>query len=160
VFRTATEEIVVAVGNDDQWRRFCEALERPDLRDDPRWARMTLRITGREELVPDLARTLVQRPALEWLSRIESAGVPCGRINDYAQVFQEPQVVHRGLRVDVPRDDGAKVGTTASPLRLSATPPRYERAPPRLGEATEELLQRVLGKGAAQLETLRRDGVI
>jgi crotonobetainyl-CoA:carnitine CoA-transferase CaiB-like acyl-CoA transferase len=160
VFRTATEEIVVAVGNDDQWRRFCEALERPDLRDDPRWARMTLRITGREELVPDLARTLVQRPALEWLSRIESAGVPCGRINDYAQVFQEPQVVHRGLRVDVPRDDGAKVGTIASPLRLSATPPRYERAPPRLGEATEELLQRVLGKGAAQLEALRRDGVI
>jgi len=160
VFRTATEEIVVAVGNDDQWRRFCEALERPDLRDDPRWARMTLRITGREELVPDLARTLVQRPALEWLSRIESAGVPCGRINDYAQVFQEPQVVHRGLRVDVPRDDGAKVGTIASPLRLSATPPRYERAPPRLGEATEELLQRVLGKGTAQLETLRRDGVI
>jgi crotonobetainyl-CoA:carnitine CoA-transferase CaiB-like acyl-CoA transferase len=86
--------------------------------------------------------------------------VPCGRINDYAQVFQEPQVVHRGLQVDVPRDDGAKVGTVASPLRLSATPPRYERAPPRLGEATEELLQRVLGKGTAQLETLRRDGVI
>jgi crotonobetainyl-CoA:carnitine CoA-transferase CaiB-like acyl-CoA transferase len=160
VFRTATEEIVVAVGNDEQWRRFCEAIERPDLRDDPRWARMTLRVTGREELVPELAHTLLQRPANDWLGRIEAAGVPCGRINDYAQVFQEPQVRHRGLRVDVPRDDGAMVGTIASPLRLSATPPRYERAPPRLGEATEEVLQRVLGKSDEEVQRLRSDGVI
>jgi crotonobetainyl-CoA:carnitine CoA-transferase CaiB-like acyl-CoA transferase len=160
VFRTATEEIVVAVGNDEQWRRFCEAIERPDLRDDPRWARMTLRVTGREELVPELAHTLLQRPAIDWLGRIEAAGVPCGRINDYAQVFQEPQVRHRGLRVDVPRDDGAMVGTIASPLRLSATPPRYERAPPRLGEATEEVLQRVLGKSDEEVQRLRSDGVI
>ena len=160
VFRTATEEIVVAVGNDEQWRRFCEAIGREDLREDPRWSRMTQRITGRDTLVPELARTLIERPAPEWLARIEAVGVPCGRINHYAQVFEEPQVVHRALRVDVPRDDGARVGTVASPLRLQGTPVQYHRAPPRLGEATVEVLQRVLGKSDEEIARLRRDGVV
>ncbi|MCJ9713255.1 CoA transferase, partial [Bordetella hinzii] len=88
VFRVADGEIVVAVGNDDQWQRYCRAIERPDLAADARWAKVTGRIQGRDTLVPELARSMLARPAADWLERLETHGVPCGRINDYEQVFQ------------------------------------------------------------------------
>ena len=160
VFRASDGDMVVAVGNDTQWLRYCEAIERPDLADDARWTRVTGRITGREVLIPELARTMRNRTVADWLVRLEARGVPCGRINDYQQVFEDPQVQHRGLRVDVPTPDGGSVATIASPLRLMGTPVRYAVAPPTLGSSTEAVLRDLLGKSEAQVQAYREGGVI
>ncbi len=160
VFAVADGEIVVAVGNDGQWQQFCAALGRPDLAADPRWAKVTGRVTGRQDLVPELARTMLTRGRAEWLERLESRGVPCGPINDYAQVFEDPQVRHRGLRVDLPRADGSTVSTIASPLRLQGTPPVYDRAPPTLGDSTDEVLGGLLGLSADEIAQHRANRII
>ena len=121
--------------------------------------KVTGRINGREELVPELAKTMLTRASAEWIALLEARDVPCGPINNYKQVFEDPQVQHRGLRVDIPRKSGA-VSTIASPLRLQGTPPVYEQAPPLLGEHTEEMLARVLGKSPPEISALRKRGVI
>ncbi|MBO9513069.1 MAG: CoA transferase [Variovorax sp.] len=160
VFAVQDGEIVVAVGNDKQWLQYCAAIERPDLAGDERWRKVTGRITGRDTLVPALARTMLTRTAAEWIERLEAHGVPCGRINDYRQVFEDPQVRHRGLRVDLPRPGGGTVSTIASPLRLQGTPPVYDRAPPTLGDATDEVLGQLLGFGTGDIARYREQGVI
>ena len=160
VFDTANGQLVVAVGNDVQWQRYCEAIGRPDLATSQRWRRVSQRIVGRDELVPDLCNTMATRTTQEWIGRLEAADVPCGPINNYAQVFADPQVMHRGLKVDVPRAAGGMVSTIASPLRLSATPVSYDKAPPLLGEHTDEVLAQVLGRDAAQIAALRADGIV
>jgi crotonobetainyl-CoA:carnitine CoA-transferase CaiB-like acyl-CoA transferase len=160
VFAVSDGEIVVAVGNDSQWRQYCAAIERPDLAADPRWAKVTGRITGRQALIPELARSMLARSRADWLERLEAHGVPCGPINDYRQVFEDPQVRHRALRVEVPRPDGGTVSTIASPLRLQRTPPAYERAPPGLGDATEQVLRDVLGLGDEDIARLRSDRIV
>jgi crotonobetainyl-CoA:carnitine CoA-transferase CaiB-like acyl-CoA transferase len=160
VFATADAEIVVAVGNDTQWQRFCEAIARPDLAADPRYAAVTGRVTGRMELIPELTRTMLGRSTAEWLERLDSRGVPSAPINDYRAVFADPQVRHRGLRVDLRRGDGGLAPTLASPLRLTGTPPTYDQAPPLLGEHTDWVLANLLGKTAEEIDALRRDGTI
>jgi crotonobetainyl-CoA:carnitine CoA-transferase CaiB-like acyl-CoA transferase len=160
VFAVSDGEIVVAVGNDGQWQQYCAAIERPDLAADPRWARVTGRITGRQELVPELARTMLTRTRAEWLERLEARGVPCGPINDYRQVFDDPQVRHRKLRVDMQRVDGSTVSTIASPLRLQGTPPVYDRAPPRLGDHTQQILGTLLGLSAEEIARHRATGIV
>jgi len=160
VFTVSDGEIVVAVGNDSQWQDYCAAIGRPDLAADPRWTKVTGRITGRNELVPDLARTMLSNTRAHWLERLEAHGVPCGPINDYAQVFDDPQVRHRGLRVDLQRADGSPVSTIASPLRLSETPPVYRCAPPALGDSTASVLSGLLGMGADEIAALRARGVV
>lgn len=160
VFIVADGEVVVAVGNDEQWQQFCGAIERPDLAVDERWHRMSGRVTGRHELVPELARTMLTRTQAEWMERLEVRGVPCGPINDYCQVFEDPQVRHRQLRVDMQQPDGGVVSTIASPLRLKGTPPAYTRPPPLLGDNTDVLLLSVLGYDADRIEALRAKGVV
>ena len=160
VFVVSDGEIVVAVGNDTQWQQFCTAIERPDLAADARWTKVSGRITGRQQLVPDLARTLLTRSRGDWLARLEARGVPCGPINDYAQVFDDEQVRHRQLRVDMQRADGGAVATIASPLRLQHTPPVYRRAPPVLGDCTDEVLTQTLGCSADELAAYRADRII
>ena len=107
VFKTVDADMVVAVGNDQQWQKYCQAIERPDLAADERWVKVSGRIIGRETLIPQLAETMRTRSSGEWIERLEAFAVPCGRINDYQQVFQDPQVMHRGLRVDM--DTSARV---------------------------------------------------
>ena len=160
VFTVADGEIVVAVGNDGQWQQYCQAIDRPDLAADARWTKVTGRVTGRGELVPELARTMLTRGRTDWLERLEARGVPCGPINDYRQVFEDPQVRHRQLRVDLPRADGSTVSTIASPLRLQGTPPVYDRAPPVLGDSTEQVLTGLLGFTAQDVERYRANRVI
>ncbi|WP_121325167.1 CaiB/BaiF CoA-transferase family protein [Paraburkholderia sp. RAU2J] len=160
VFTVKDGEIVVAVGNDTQWKQYCKAIERPDLAADPRWDKVTGRITGRDELIPELARTMLERGALEWIRHLDAHGVPCGRINDYRQVFEDAQVKHRSLRVDVPREDGAMASTIASPLRLRDTPPAYRRAPPSLGDRTDDVLSGLLGCHADEIALYRGRGII
>jgi crotonobetainyl-CoA:carnitine CoA-transferase CaiB-like acyl-CoA transferase len=160
VFAVADGEIVVAVGNDGQWQQYCAAIERPDLAADPRWAKVTGRITGRQELVPELARTMLTRGRDEWLARLETRGVPCGPINNYQQVFEDAQVQHRKLRVDLQRPDGSTVSTIASPLRLQGTPPVYDRAPPALGNCTDDILTALLGYSAQDIARHRANRII
>ena len=159
-FETQDGQIVVAVGNDRQWQRYCTAIERPDLAADPRWTRVEGRIVGRGELVPQLAESMRSRGTADWVQRLEAQDVPCGPINDYAQVFEDPQVQHRGLRVDLMRHDGGAVATIASPLRLQGTPVHYEQAPPLLGEHTAQVLGSLLGRSPAEIDALRQCEVV
>ena len=159
-FPTADGDFILAVGNDSQFRKFCEVAGLPALPDDPRFSTNKARVAHRAELIPLLRQATVFRTTAEWVTLLETAGVPCGPINDLAQVFADPQVQARGLRVDMPNSMGSVTPQVASPLRLSATPVDYRLAPPLLGEHTEALLQRLLGLGAEQIADLRRDAVI
>lgn len=160
VFAAQDGEIVVAVGNDRQWQQYCKVIERQDLAEDPRWQKVTGRITGRDALIPELARTMLTRTAADWVERLEANGVPCSRINDYRQVFEDPQVRHRDLRVNLKRPQGDQVATIASPLRLQMTPPVYNRAPPTLGDATEAVLRDLLKCSDEDVAAYKRQGVI
>lgn len=160
VFAVKDGEIVIAVGNDTQWQRYCEAIDRLDLAKDPKWEKVTGRITGRSELIPQLARTMLEKNRDEWISILESYDVPCGPINNYQQVFEDPHVIHRKIRVDTPYEDGSIISTIASPLRLKGTPPEYKRPPPKLGDSNFEILNELLGYPAELIEKLKKDKVI
>jgi len=133
--------IIIAVGNDGQFRKLSEALGQTDLGTDERFARNADRVANREILVPIL-NTLTQPYTMAGLmKRLEEYGVPCGPINRIDQVFDEPQAIHRGLTVEQPRDDlSAPVKTVASPIRMSKTPVRYDRPPPALGADNADVL--------------------
>ena len=160
VFAVKDGEIVIAVGNDTQWQRFCEAINRPDLATDPKWEKVTGRITGRSELIPQLAKTMLEKGMNEWITALEQYDVPCGPINNYQQVFADPQVIHRGLKVDTPYDDGSIISTIASPLRLQSTPPEYKRPPPKLGDSNFEILNQLLGYSEESIEQLKKEKII
>ena len=159
-FPTADGDFILAVGNDSQFRKFCEVAGLPALPDDPCFSTNKARVANRAELIPLLRQATVFKSTAEWVALLEAAGVPCGPINDLAQVFADPQVLARGLRVDMANGMGSTTPQVASPLRLSATPVDYRLAPPLLGEHTEELLQSLLGLDAEQIANLRRTAVI
>jgi len=160
VFAVKDSEIVIAVGNDTQWQRYCEAIERPDLAQDPKWEKVTGRITGRSELIPHLAKTMLEKNRDEWISILEGYDVPCGPINNYQQVFEDPHVIHREIKVDTPYEDGSIISTIASPLRLQSTPPEYKRPPPKLGDSNFEILNQLLGYSAESIEQLKKEKII
>ena len=160
VVPTADRPIVLAIGNDDQFRKFCDVAGVPALATDPRYATNDARVRHRDVLTADLERVVRSRPAADWLAALEPAGVSCAPINDVAEVFADPQVRHRGMRVDVPHVEAGTVPLVASPLRLSETPVRYDTAPPLLGQHTDEILRERLGYDAARIVALRTRGVI
>jgi len=144
-FKAADQWIVVAVGNDEQYRRFCEAGGRPELHRDERFARNADRVRNRAILVPLLEQMVATQPAEHWIAALEAAGVPCGPINDLRQVFENPQVQARALRVDIEREDAGPVKLVGNPVKMSATPPSHRLPPPRLGEHSAEVLGALLG---------------
>jgi formyl-CoA transferase len=160
VFRAADTFLIVAVGNDGQFARFCEVAGAPEWALDPRFATNPERVRHRELLVGLIGDRLRTRPAREWLALLEPAGVPCGPINDLSQVFADPQVRHRGLQVSAPHPAAGTVTMVANPIRFSATPIAHDRAPPMLGEHTGEVLREVLGLDPAQIAELRSQGVV
>jgi crotonobetainyl-CoA:carnitine CoA-transferase CaiB-like acyl-CoA transferase len=160
VFAVKDGEIVIAVGNDTQWQRYCEAINRPDLAIDPKWEKVTGRITGRSELIPQLAKTMLEKGMNEWITILEQHDVPCGPINNYQQVFADPHVIHRGIKVDTPYEDGSIISTIASPLRLQSTPPEYKRPPPKLGDSNFEILNQLLGYSEESIEQLKKEKII
>jgi crotonobetainyl-CoA:carnitine CoA-transferase CaiB-like acyl-CoA transferase len=159
-FRTKDGELVLACGNDNLFRRFCEAAEAPELASDPRFETNGRRVENRSELVRILGEIFLRRTTREWLERLDAAGVPAGPINDLAQVFEEPQVRARGVRVEVEHPVAGKLPLVASPMRFSETPLAHDRPPPLLGEHTEEVLGSLLGLDPARLARLREAGVI
>ncbi len=146
VFAASDGHLIVATGNESQYRAYCAAIGAPELGDDPRFATNRLRVANRGTLVPLLADIMREGRRDDWIARLEAAGVPCGPINDIAQAFAHPQAQARQLRHDQPHPGGGVAPVTASPLRFSASPVVYRRAPPLLGQHTEEVLRDVLGK--------------
>jgi crotonobetainyl-CoA:carnitine CoA-transferase CaiB-like acyl-CoA transferase len=159
-FATADGHMMLSVGNDGQFARFCAAAGRPELASDPRYATNQARVANRMELVPKVQDLLRSRGTSSWLERLRAASVPCGPINDLAQVFAEPQVRHRGMRIDLPHPTAGSVPGVRNPALFSRTPLEYRRAPPELGADTEAVLREKLGLEPVRLDALRRMGVI
>jgi crotonobetainyl-CoA:carnitine CoA-transferase CaiB-like acyl-CoA transferase len=159
-FATADGHVILAVGNDAQFRRFCELAGCAGLADDARFAANRDRVANRTALVPLLEPLLRQRTTHAWVEALEDAGVPCGPINRLGEVFADPQVRHRGMRIDLPHALAGSVPLVASPIRLSASPLEYASAPPLLGQHTNEILHELLGLPQAELARLRDQGVI
>ncbi len=159
-FPSADGNFILAVGNDGQFRKFCEVAGIANLADDPRFVTNKARVAHRAELIPLLRQATVFKTTAQWIELLEKAGVPCGPINDLQQVFADPQVQARGLRLDLPNALGSTTPQVASPLRLSETPVAYHSAPPLLGQHTDALLRNLLGMSDAQVAQLREAGVI
>lgn len=139
-FPTADGDFILTVGNDGQFRKFCEVAGHPEWSADARFATNSARVANRAELVPLIRQVTVFRTTAEWIATLEQAGVPCGPINDLAQVFADPQVQARGTRVRMAHPLAGEVDLVANPIRLSRTPVDYRRPPPLLGEHNTEVL--------------------
>ncbi len=153
-------QIVVAVGNDPQFAAFCQVLGHPEWAGDERFATNPQRARHRTTLVPMIADVMKQRTVHEWHEACEAVGVPTGPINDFEQVFADPQIVHRQMRLDLPHASAGQVPQVANPVKFSVTPVAYHRGPPTLGEHTEEVLRERLSLDGERIAELKRQGVI
>lgn len=153
--------LIIAIGNDQLWERFCRLLERPELIADPRFVTNAARTEHWAELEPILADIFRQGTVGQWLERLESAGIPCGPINDIAQVMADPQVRARDMIWEMEHPVAGRLRMAGSPIKLSGAPPLTLRQPsPRLGEHTGEVLTEYLGLQAEEIEELAKKGII
>ncbi|HEX8406079.1 MAG TPA: CaiB/BaiF CoA-transferase family protein, partial [Duganella sp.] len=154
--------IIVATGNDGQYQKFVEAGGRGDLAFDARYATNPLRVKNRDELVPLLAAMVLTHSRDFWIEKLEAVGVPCGPINDLDDVYKNPQVLARGLVMEVPHPTAGKVKLVRSPMRMSAAPAVNAATlpPPLLGQHTDEVLRDLLGHSPEHIATLRTKGVL
>lgn len=146
VFKAADGYLILAVGNDSQFRSFAKAIGKPELGTDPKFATNRMRVTNRDELIPMLENIILTGKRDGWIDKMEVAGVPCGPIQSIDQVFAHPQVKHRNIWQTIPHPVAGTSPTTASPMRFSATPVQYRRHAPMLGEHTQEILKELLGR--------------
>jgi formyl-CoA transferase len=160
VFNAADGQMVVAVGNDTQFSKLCQTLGLGALPGDERFRTNVSRVKNRDDLVPMIQAKFREKPAAHWIDTLTGIGVPCGPINNIKQVFDDPHIKSRGMRVEVDHPRGGKISMLANPARLSVTPPSYERVPPQLGEHTDEVLRNVLSLDNAAIEALRSAGII
>jgi crotonobetainyl-CoA:carnitine CoA-transferase CaiB-like acyl-CoA transferase len=159
VFKCRDGDIVLAVGNDGQFSRMCNALGRPELATDERYARNAARVGHRDELLELLAQIFAQWPRADLVERLQQAEVPCGPINTIPEVFADPQIKHRGMRIDIDHPTAGTVPQVANPIRLADATLRYDRPPPLLGQHSLEIL-RELGLNDAEIAELRRAEII
>ena len=162
VFPTADGNIIVAVGNDDQFKRYCEFAGVPELINDERFVTNKARVQNREALTQILNEVMRQNPSAYWLEELEKNKITCGPINNIDQVFADTQVVARDMRIEMnhPATGGEPVSLIGSPSKMSVTEVSYRHAPPMLGQHTEEVLEELLGLDAAECNRLREQGVI
>ena len=149
----------VAVGSERLWERFCQGIKREDLKDNPDYATNGDRVRNRTKIVPLLQEFFLKRPSLEWVEDLQAANVPAGPINDLAEVFSDPQVLHRQMLLEMPHPTLGSIKQTGLPLKFSLTPGGLDRHPPLLGEHNQEILQG-LGYSAAQIEEMAEHSVI
>ena len=159
-FRAADGEVILACGNDNLYRKFCQAAGCTELAEDPRFASNGKRVENRAELTRLLGDIFRKRTKRQWVELLDAAGVPNGPINDIAQVFAEPQVKARGVKIELGHPVAGTLPMVASPMRFSRTPLEFKTPPPLLGEHTEEVLQTLLAKTPAEIARLRAEGTI
>ncbi len=159
-FPTQDGDVILAVGNDAQFKRFCAAAGIAETGDDPRFASNALRIANRDACIAAIAPAMKRKTTAEWIAVLEPLGVPCGPIHRLNDVFANPQVKHRRMQVDVPHPLADSVPLVANPIKYSRTPLDYSVPPPLLGEHTGAVLRGLLGKSEAEIAALKKAGVI
>lgn len=159
VLATKDGHVILAVGNDNQFRDFCQAAN-ANLADDPRFSTNEERVLNRADLTAALALIMAGRTTAEWIAALESAQVPCGPINTLSQVYADPHVIARGAVHEMTRKDGQQVRLAANPIRMSESPPAPRLAPPLLGQDTDAVLHEILNLADAERARLRHAGVI
>jgi crotonobetainyl-CoA:carnitine CoA-transferase CaiB-like acyl-CoA transferase len=159
-FKTRDGDVILACGNDNLFNRFCEVAGCQHLAKDPRFATNSRRVENREEITALLADIFAQRTTSEWCEALEAAGVPNGPINNLKQVFEEPQVVARGMKIELEHPAAGKVSLVASPMKFSGTPLEFKSPPPVLGQHTDEVLRGLLRMDDDAIARLRADGIV
>ncbi|MDH4150026.1 MAG: CoA transferase [Betaproteobacteria bacterium] len=159
-FATRDGSIILAIGNDGQFRRFCNAAGIADAADDARFASNALRIANREACIAAITPAMQQKTTAEWIAILEPLGVPCGPVHRLDEVFANPQIRHRQMQVNVPHPLCGTVPLVANPIKYSRTPLDYRTPPPLLGQHTGDILRDVLGKNDTEIEALRAAGII
>jgi crotonobetainyl-CoA:carnitine CoA-transferase CaiB-like acyl-CoA transferase len=161
-FATADGYVILAVGNDAQFQKWCRFAGASELAADPRFATNSLRVEHRRELYARMPEHMRAKTTAEWVAGLAGIGVPCGPVNTLDQVFADPHVQARGMRIDLPHPDAAagSVPLVANPLKMSLTPPAYRHGPPTLGQHTDQVLGELLGLGEAELAGLHEAGTI
>jgi crotonobetainyl-CoA:carnitine CoA-transferase CaiB-like acyl-CoA transferase len=159
-FKASDGEVIVACGNDNLFGKFCDAAGCPELARDPRFATNGKRVENRAEITRLIQAIFAKKTTAEWLELLEAAGVPNGPINDIAQVFGEPQVKARGVKIELQHAVAGKLPLVASPMRFSGTPLEYRLPPPLLGEHTDQVLKELLKLNENEIAKLRAEGVL
>ena len=156
---TSDGEIVIAVGNDGIWKRFCPAIDRPELADDPRFRTNRDRLTNYTALKPELHRTLVTRTRAEWTERFRAAAVPCGGVRDVAEVLADPQIAARDMVATLQHPTAGATRVIGTPIKLSGTPGSIRTPPPTLGQHTDAVLGE-LGYDQDMIVSLKSSGAV
>jgi formyl-CoA transferase len=159
-FATSDGHIIVAAGNDKQYRLFVNLGGKPELAEDARFSSNPLRVENRDILVPLLAEMVKQKSKAAWIQLLEDAGVPCGPINRLDEVFSDPQVIARKMKIDLSHPSAGNVPLVANPIKFSKTSIQYQKAPPLLGADTQQVLQTSLQYTEDEIAQLRALGVI
>jgi crotonobetainyl-CoA:carnitine CoA-transferase CaiB-like acyl-CoA transferase len=159
VFQCADGPVVLAVGNDGQYARMCEALKRPELATDARYAKNADRVRNKDELMPLIAQIFGSWKRAALVEAMEQVGVPCGPINTVPEVFEDTQVKARGMKFDLPHPQAGKVPQVKNPINFADARIDYDNAPPLLGQHSDEIL-RELGMSNDEIAKLRSGGVI
>jgi crotonobetainyl-CoA:carnitine CoA-transferase CaiB-like acyl-CoA transferase len=160
MFEATDGPMVLAVGNNGQFAKLCTILGMPELLEDSRFATNPLRVAHRDVLVPKLALAFRENTVAHWVEVLTGQGVPCGPLYSIPEVFNDPHVVERKTRVELPHPRAGTISMLANPARLSVTPPSYDRPPPELGEHTDEILRDVLGLSDADVQDLRHSEIV
>ncbi len=159
-FKTQDGFLVVAVASETIWKRFCPAVERPELATDPRFERNALRVENRDSLIGILEELFLQRSSSQWMDLLRLAEVPCAPVQTIDQVFRAPQVLHRQMVTRVEHPTAGQIAVAGSPLKFSDTPPSVRLAPPLLGQHNREVLGHWLGMKAREIEEMQSQNVI
>jgi formyl-CoA transferase len=159
-FKTADGAIILACGNDNLFKKFCEIADCTHLAEDPQYATNAERVKNRDELTRLLNLIFLKHSTKEWVRLLEEAGVANGPINKIEDVFKEPQVQARGMQIELPHSVAGKVTLVGSPMKFSHTPIKHEIPPPALGQHTDEILSGLLSKTADEIKELKSSGVV
>ena len=159
-FNTSDGIIMLAIGNDTQFRKFCQLVERPELADNPNFQANEQRVINRESLIEHLSKILLSQPTVWWINQLETLDIPCGPINTLQEVFNHSQIKHRNLVRKIPDNCSKQIYTIASPINLSETPLQYRSASPNLSEHCEKILSSELGYDSKKIQHLRENGIV